>query len=141
MEPQEQQQSTAEAVQSHRNFLQEVLAEVMKVLSFGPPSDERLIAALEVYWEACFARREVRRVVIESTRGSEVEHSIEPMGKPFLMMVRAELLPQHGERADELALSVYDQARAIAVDEAVAGIRASTRREEVLGVIRHLRLH
>lgn len=124
------------ALKVHRAFLQEVLAEVMPMLSTGTPGDERLIESLEVYWEACFARRETRRAVLAATRGSCVEKVVEPMGKPFQVMVRAELLPRHGADADALAQTVYDIARAIAVDEAVADARAPARRRALIKLIR-----
>lgn len=128
--------SVEEALKAHRQFLQELLDAVMPMISSGEPSDERLLAALEVYWDACLARRHVRNAVLAATRGTAAEQAVEPMGKPFLMMVRAELRPRHGARADELALAVYDIARAIAVDEAVSGERALARRRALAELVR-----
>lgn len=128
--------STEDALTAHRVFLQEILAEVMPILSEGTASDERLMRALDVYWEACFARREIRCAVLAATRNSEFEKAVEPMGKPFLMMVRGELLPRHGARADQLALTVYDAARQIAVDEAAGGQRVTERRRVLIALIR-----
>lgn len=128
--------SVEEALKAHRQFLQELLDAVMPMISSGQPSDERLLAALEVYWDACLARRDIRNAVLAATRGTAAEHAVEPMGKPFLMMVRAELRPRHGARADELALAVYDIARAIAVDEAASGERAVARRRALADLVR-----
>ncbi len=125
-----------QALKLHRQFLQEILADVMKVMSTGVASDERLIASLEVYWEACLARRDQRRAVLDATQGSPTEHAVEPMGKPFLMMVRAELLPRRGAAADQVALRVYDAARAIAVSEALSGTRDIAGRQELMTLIR-----
>jgi hypothetical protein len=58
------------------------------------------------------------------------------MGKPFLMMVRAELMPRRGAHADQLALRVYDEAPAIAVAEAPSGSRDQARREKLASLIR-----
>lgn len=128
--------SVDDALRAHRQFLQELLDAVMPVMSVGQASDDRLLAALELYWDACFERRDVRNAVLAITRGTAAEHAVEPMGKPFLMMVRAELRPRHGARADELALAVYDLARAIAVDEAVSGERALARRRALAELVR-----
>lgn len=128
--------SPDEAIKLHRGFLQEILAEVMKIMGVGAASDERLIAALEVYWEACLARRATRLAVLKATSGSQHERAVEPMGKPFLMMVRAELLPRRGNRADDVALAVYEEARKIAVDEAASGDREIVRRQNLLALIR-----
>jgi hypothetical protein len=125
-----------QALQLHRAFLQEILAEVMSVMSVGIASDERLIAGLEKYWEACLARRDKRRAVLDATVGSPSEHAVEPMGKPFLMMARGELLPRRGKLADQVALHVYDEARDIAVTEALTGARETARRQALAALIR-----
>jgi hypothetical protein len=128
---------TAEqAIKLHREFLQGILADVMRILNQGSASDERLITALDAYWEACLARREQRRAVLAATKGTQFEHAVEPMGKPFLMMVRAELMPRRGAQADQVALQVYDEARAIAVAEALSGTRDQARREKLASLIR-----
>lgn len=124
-----------QALALHRQFLQEVLAEVMHIFSSGTASDERLSRGLETYWEACLARREQRRTVMEATSGSPAEFAVEPMGKPFLMMVRAELLPRRGKASDGMALTVYDEARAIAVSEALTGQRETARRRSLIQAI------
>jgi hypothetical protein len=128
--------SAEEAIRMHRQFLQEILGEVMRVLDVGAASDDRLIAALEAYWQACLSRRDRRIAVIESTSGTAFEKSVEPMGKPFLMMVRAELMPRRGAAADQAALFVYDEARAIAVAEAVSGVADTQRRAQLIAFIR-----
>ena len=132
----EQSLTVEQALKLHRDFLQAILAEVLAVMSTGTASDERLVAALEVYWEACLSRRDQRRAVLAATAGSPSERAVEPMGKPFLMMVRAELLPSRGTQADAIALQIYDQARDIAVCEAQTGIRDRVRRDAVLALIR-----
>jgi hypothetical protein len=124
------------AIAEHRRFLQEILAEVLAILDVGSASDERLIAALIAYWDACLARRDCRLAVIEATRGTAYEKSVEPMGKPFLMMVRGELLPRRGSAADAAALHVYDQARLIAVAEARTGSADPAERERLMAYIR-----
>lgn len=129
----------SEALRAHRAFLQEVLAEVMPILSSGTASDERLIMGLDAYWDACFSRRGVRRAVLAATRSSALEPVVEPMGKPFEVMVRAELMPTHGARAAALATVIYDTARAIAVDESVSGERATLRRKALIARIRAAR--
>lgn len=128
--------TTDEALKLHRTFLQGVLGEVMPVLSVGRASGERLIAGLHAYWEACLARRELRCAVLAAARNSPIEQVIEPMGKPFEVMVRAELLPAHGARAAALAAQVYQTARAIAVDEALSGAREGERRQALIAQIR-----
>ncbi|MDP9140533.1 MAG: hypothetical protein M3O62_07070 [Pseudomonadota bacterium] len=125
-----------QALQLHRGFLQEILADVMRVMSVGVASDERLIAGLEMYWEACLSRRDKRRAVLDATMGSASEHAVEPMGKPFLMMARGELLPRRGKLADQVALHVYDEARNIAVSEALTGVRDTARRQALIALIR-----
>ena len=124
--------SADEALKAHRTFLQEVLAEVLPVLSVGAPSPERLVAGLHAYWEACLARREIRCAVLAATANSAAGQVVEPMGTPFEVMVRAELLPVHGVRSADLAREIYDVARAIAVDEALSGERESERRRALI---------
>ncbi|MFA5941577.1 MAG: hypothetical protein WC809_19685 [Sinimarinibacterium sp.] len=121
-----------QALKAHRIFLQEVLVEVMPILASGTASETRLIAGLEVYWEACFARRDTRCAVHAATKNTPFEQVIEPMGKPFEVMVRAELLPTLGAHAAALATFVYDTARAITIDEALSGERASERRRALI---------
>ena len=125
-----------DALKLHRAFLQEVLGEVMKIMGVGTASDERLITSMEVYWEACLARRTTRLAVLKATAGTPVERVIEPMGKPFQVMVRAELLPRRGEQADAAASIVYDEARSIALQEALSGQRCTARRQKLIDLIR-----
>lgn len=128
--------SADEALKVHRTFLLEVLGEVMPVLSAGSASVPRVISGLHAYWEACLARREVRCAVLAAARLGAIEPVFEQMGKPFEVMLRAELLPTHGVRAAALAKEIYDCARAIAVDEALAGERESERRRALIAHIR-----
>lgn len=59
------------------------------------------------------------------------------MGQPFLLMLRAELVPAHGAAAaGPLAKHVYDVAREIAVNEAVAGQRLRDCRDALILRIR-----
>lgn len=128
--------STEEALRLHRQFLQDLLAEVMKALSVGQPGVGRLAYALEVYWEGAFKRRDVRRAVVAATVGTPQEKSVEPMGRPFEMMIRAELVPSERADLDQLAHLIYDEARAIALEEAVSGERQQARRERLALTIR-----
>lgn len=127
--------SADEALKVHRTFLQEVLAEVMPILATGTASVPRLISGLHAYWEACLARREVRCAVQAAVRHRSIEPVIGPMGMPFEVMLRAELLPTHGVRAAALAKEIYEAARAIAVDEAPSGERESERRRALIAQI------
>ncbi|MEQ1440734.1 hypothetical protein AAG565_15385 [Fontimonas sp. SYSU GA230001] len=128
--------SIDEALQLHRRFLQEVLAEVLPVLSRGDASAERLVAGLHAYWEACLARRGMRCAVLDGVRDSPAATVVEPMGKPFEVMVRAELLPELGTPATALAAQIYEDARSIAVDEAATGEREGERRRALIARIR-----
>jgi hypothetical protein len=120
--------TTDEAMKQHRLFLQELLRDVMTVLATGEPSAERLVEALGVYWEGCFARRAIRKRVLEATAGTQFEKSVEPMGRPFEFMVRAELQGSNLPNLDDLSEQIYQEARAIAVDEARENQRLLPRR-------------
>lgn len=130
-----QSDSAQAAIRLHQAFLQEVLARVMTVLGQGVASEQRLAAALEAYWEASFERRDTRLGVLRDTQGTDLEGAVEPKGRPFLIMVRAELRPRFDRQAESLALQVYEQARALAVREAQDGVRDPEGRRRILELI------
>jgi len=125
-----------QALALHRQFLQEVLSEVMPVFSAGNASDDRLISALQAYWEACFKRRATRRKVMELTTGTSIKAQVEPLGRPFFHMVVSELWSNHGSNSAAVAAEIYRLARTLAVDEALADHRLPERRQQVAASIR-----
>ncbi len=128
-----------QAVELHRDFLRDVLDDVLRSLESGEPGVERLCRALVIYWEGCFERRDVRRAVIAATSATELQRDIEPMGRPFSLMIRSELVSAARANVDQLARKVYDGARAIAVQEAQSGQRQTLHREQVLQQVRTAR--
>ncbi|HSW14949.1 MAG TPA: hypothetical protein VLI06_19035 [Solimonas sp.] len=125
-----------EAIRLYRAAMQEVVGEIMGVMESRAPGLDRLCDGLERYWEGWFARRELRRAAYDSTRGTSFEHSVEPMGRPFLVMVRGELLQDGVRNADRLAQWIYDESRAIATAEADGDERAPERRAKMLALLR-----
>ncbi|HVT36980.1 MAG TPA: hypothetical protein VHE37_15425 [Nevskiaceae bacterium] len=128
--------TTEQALELHRSFLKEVLAEMLQALSEGEPGIERVCRSLEVYWESAYARREARRAVLAATTGTAIESTVEPMGRPFQLMVEAELSAAHCADAHMLSQFVYQEARGIAVEEAMADARKPQRRRRLLERIR-----
>lgn len=121
-----------EALDLHRSFLKEVLADMLKVLSTGEPGTARVVAALEAYWESSFTRREARRAVLAATSGTAIEKVVEPMGRPFQLMVQSELIAAQRADADVMSMLIYEEARGIAVEEAMTGERKLQRRKRLI---------
>ena len=126
---------TKAALDLHRRFLQDVLADVMPILSTGERSPERLIKALTAYWEACFARRAQRKKILTLALEAQISPLIEPLGRPFFHMVLSELWTIDDSVRNTLASTVYNDARAVAVSEANLDKRLPALREKVTQMI------
>jgi|SRR5581483_3504633 len=127
--------TTAQALDLHKQFLQLVLQDVMQVLASGEPSPQRLVRALEAYWASCLRHRHRRVAVQAAVAGTSFEDAVEPLGRPFRLMLQAELAPMKGADTEQLAQWIYDEARAIAVDEATTGEPEPARRYAVISRI------
>lgn len=120
------------ALDMHRRFLQEVLAEVMPILSTGERSAQRLVRALETYWEASYARRSLRKKVATLAFESQLTALVEPLGRPFFHMILSELWALDASQRNALAATVYNEARAVAVSEANFDKRMPSLREKIV---------
>lgn len=127
--------ATAQALEMHKQFLQLILQDVMQILATGEPSPQRLVRALEAYWASCLRHRHRRVEVQAAVAGTSLEDAVEPMGRPFRLMLQAELAPLKRREAPQLAQWIYDEARAIAVDEAITGEPEVERRNAVISRI------
>ena len=128
--------TTEQALELHKKFLQNILQEVMKILETGDPSVDRMIRGLNTYWDANHQHSAARRRVQQALVGTPYESNAEPMGRPFLMMLRAELQADHVQNIDAISQQVYDEAREIALDEAMSGERKLDRREKLIAYIK-----
>lgn len=117
----EQDITPAQALEMHKQFLQLILKDVMQVLATGEPSPQRLVRALEAYWDSSLKHRDRRVTVQGAVAGTAVADAVEPMGRPFRLMLQAELAPTKRKAAAVLAQQIYEEARAIALNEANAG--------------------
>jgi hypothetical protein len=120
------------ALDLHRRFLQEVLADVLPLLSTGERSAARLVRALDAYWEACFARRTLRKQVSTLAFEKQLASLVEPLGRPFFHMILSELWATDAAGRNALAALVYNEARAVAVSEATFDRRMPEMRESVI---------
>lgn len=123
-------------LQQYREGIQQLVTSVMAELGNHPPGVERLCAGLQRYWDNWHEHRALRRAVVDATRGTPYENSVEPIGRPFLMMLRAELIHDGVRDADRLAQWLYDESRAIADAESRSGRRAPRRRACLLALLR-----
>ena len=124
-----------QALQLHKKFLQDILQDVLKVLEAGEPGTARVIEGLNKYWDANQQHREARRKVQEVIAGTSHEQDAERMGRPFLLMLRAELLASNAKDLDVLSQEIYDSALEISLVEAASGERDVARREKVIARI------
>ena len=124
-----------QAVPAYRDFLRQVLTEVMGQMS-GEAGLSRLSRAMQVYWDACFARRALRTAAVQAAEGTRYAEQFEPLTQPFLKLLRAELARMGCTQADELSRDVYLCARNITVEEARTGRREVQNRQSVLFMLR-----
>ncbi|HEY0914427.1 MAG TPA: hypothetical protein VGE22_06120 [Solimonas sp.] len=124
-----------QALPAYRDFLRQVLTEVVGQIS-GEPSVSRLSRSMQVYWDACFARREMRTAAVQAAEGTRYAEQFEPLTQPFLSLLRTELLQIGCPQADELSRDVYLCARNITVEEARTGRREVQNRQSVLFMLR-----
>lgn len=120
-----------QALPVYRDFLRQVLTEVIGQIS-GEPSLPRLSRAMQVYWDACLARRKLRTAAVEAAAGTQYEAQIDPLGQPFLKLLRTELAQIGCANPDQLSRDVYLCARNITIQEARSGRRESQHRQSVL---------
>ncbi|MES2491038.1 MAG: hypothetical protein V4607_14720, partial [Pseudomonadota bacterium] len=95
---------TAEqALQLHKQFLLDILQDMMKVFETGDAGVARMIRGLQVYWDSNHQRSATRRMVHGVLSGTHHENNAETMGRPFLMMLRAELQASNIQNVETLA--------------------------------------
>lgn len=126
--------SPAVAMILHRWHIQDIVADVVK--ASGPMSAgiERLCAGLEAYWESAFARRGMRRMVEQTAHDHKLLRRVDSMGKPFCLLIELELKVSGWVMPGKKARIIFDQARAIMLEEVETG-RRSLRREQLLSMI------
>ncbi len=127
--------TTEQALQLHKEFLQSILQEVMNVVATGKAGVERMIQGLNTYWDANLKHAATRRKVRDALMGTSHENEEEPMGRPFQMMLRAELQASHVKNPNALSQKVYEEAREIALAEALSGKQQTARRKKLLAEI------
>lgn len=125
-----------QALQVHKKFLQDILQDIMKVLGKGEAGTDRVIKGLSTYWNTSLRYSATRRKVLAVIAGTSHEKDAELMGRPFLMMIRAELQASKVQNLDVVSQGIYDEAHAIALEEAGTGKRASARRKKLLEYIK-----
>lgn len=123
-----------QALPAYRDFLRQVLTEVIDTLSGerSEPGIRRLSKAMQTYWDACLARRSLRSAAVQAAAGTCYESQIEPLGQPFLVLLRAELRHIGCSNADDLSRDIYVCARGITVEEARSGRQEKQHRESLL---------
>lgn len=126
-----------EAMKQHKQFLQDILQDVLKVFASGEAGVNRMITGLHVYWDASHQRSATRRAVLAATAGTPYENKVEPMGRPFMVMIRSELHTSGFTNSDALSQQIYNEAREIALEEAQSGERNLKRREQLVASIVH----
>jgi hypothetical protein len=124
-----------QALPAYRDFLRQVLTEVVGQIS-GEPSLSRLSRAMQAYWDACFARRNLRSAAVEAAAGTRYAEQIEPLGLPFLKLLRAELDHIGCHEAEGLSRDIYLCARGIMMEEARTGRRETQNRQSLLFMLR-----
>lgn len=128
--------TTEQALQLHKKFLQDILQDVMKMLDTGDAGIERMIRGLNAYWDANYAHRATRCQVQAALVGTPHENIDEPMGRPFQVMIRAELLADGVQDLDALSQEIYTVSREISVAEAASGQQQMERRAKLIARIR-----
>lgn len=124
-----------QALPAYRDFLRQVLTEVVGQIS-GEPSLSRLNRAMQAYWDACFARRNLRTAAVKAAEGTRYAEQFDALGQPFLKLLRAELAQIGCPTAEELSRDIYLCARNITVEEARTGRREAQNRQSVLFMLR-----
>lgn len=125
-----------QALEVHKKFLQDILQEIVKVLAVGEAGTDRVIKGLSTYWNASLRYSATRRKVQAAVAGTPHEKDAELMGRPFLMMIRAELQASKVQNLDAVSQEIYDEAHAIALSEATTGKRAAARRKKLVARIK-----
>lgn len=126
--------SPAVALILHRWHIQGIVADVVK--ASGPMSAgiERLCSGLEAYWESAFARRSMHHMVEQLAHNHKLLHRADSMGKPFCLLIELELKVSGWVMPSKKARVIFDEARAIMLEEIETG-RRSSRREDLLSMI------
>lgn len=128
---------TAEqALQLHKNFLQDILLGVVKILGSGEAGADRMIKGLNAYWNVSYRYGPTRRKVQVALAGTAHENAQELMGRPFRMMLSAELQASKVQNIDALSQEIYNEAHDIALTEALSGKRVLGRRKKLAARIR-----
>ncbi|HSW11687.1 MAG TPA: hypothetical protein VLI06_02535 [Solimonas sp.] len=120
-----------QALPAYRDFLRQVLSEVIGQIN-GEPSLTRLTRAMQVYWDACLARRSQRAAAADAAAGTPYETQFEPLGQPFLKLLRSELVQIGCSNPEQLSRDVYLCARNITLEEARSGRRETQHRQSLL---------
>lgn len=128
--------TTEQALQLHKKFLQDLLQDVVKVLETGQAGANRAIEALKIYWEANLQHSAARRTVQDALVRTSNEKDAERMGRPFLLILRAELQAGNVQNLDAISQEVYDEAHEISLAEAASGERDLARREKLIARIK-----
>jgi hypothetical protein len=123
------------ALQLHKQFLQAILQEIMKVFESGNSGVDRLIKGLRTYWDANFEHRATRSAVQVALAGTPYESNAETMGRPFLMMMQAELQASQVLNFAALAQTIFEKAREIALEEVISGEKQLDQREKLIAHI------
>jgi hypothetical protein len=128
--------TTEQALELHKKYLQDILQNIMLVFETGDASIERMIRGLNGYWDANYQHRVTRRTVYDTLKGTPYENSTDSMGRPFELMLRAELHASNVQNDEVLSKKIYEEAREIALAETISGKRNLKRRKQLVSDIK-----
>ena len=127
--------SAEDIVEFFRSHIQQIVGEITRGMAETPAGIERLCAALVTYWEAGYARRSVRRMIVNAAAGTSLENELDRIGKPFRHLLQLEL-HSIGHRSKPTIDTIFNEAKAITLEEATSGVRAMARRSRLIIAIR-----
>lgn len=128
--------SAEDIVEFFRSHIQQIVGEITRGMAETPAGMERLCAALVAYWEAGYARRSVRRMIDAAAAGTALENELDSIGKPFRHLLRLELQNVAAGKWKAATDVIFNEAKAITLEEATSGQRALARRSRLIIAIR-----
>ena len=128
--------STSEKLQrDYREHLRTLLAGMTRAMTGMPAGPQRLLVAVEAYWELCFRRREQRSAMIAAARATDDEAMLSRMSRIFERMLASELIACGVAQPHDLARSLCQEIRGIARGELLAGHRLPWQRRRLNGFL------
>lgn len=119
----------------YREHLRVLLDGMTRSMTGLPAGPRRLLVAVEAYWELCFRRRAERSAMIQAARATESEALLSRLAQIFERMLTSELTACGVTEPRTLAHSLYEEIRAIARAELIAGHRLPEQRERLVSFL------